>query len=281
MRRTLRGPLWTLTLLVLFGLCPAARAGSITFGGDLAGVLGGPVGTPVLLAGGTILDIPFSAALLGVGSVMGTVRLQNNPAATSGRIAINDFVFQSFRPSGAGPVSFTALIEQDYAYTGGPVGSFPTGGGSFSLDSVTTFTGFPPFTLRQSATVGECAGFEASCPGPGGVGFRLTSPGPPFPQTVPFGLVGDAFILPLTAPVHLELGLALTLSDNAFGVGPRIASGPSGSVESIGYVGPAAIPEPSTCTLLGIGLLGLLAYGRRRRQGSDALTARRNGLTCL
>src|SRR5262245_57584845 len=264
MRRTSRGPLWTLLLLVLFGLCPAARAGSIKFGGDLAGVLGGPVGTPVLLAGGTILDIPFSAALPGVGSVMGTLRLQNNPAATSGQIAINNFVFQSFRPSGAGPVSFTALIEQDYAYSGGPrSGGFNGGAG---LNSVTTFTGFP-----QSATVAQCAAFQRSCPGPGGVGFTLTAtPGGPFPQTVPYGFVGDA-ILPLTAPVqHLELGLALTLSDNAIGVGPRIASGPGGSVYSIGYSGPAAIPEPSTCTLVGIGLLALLACGRRRRQGSDA-----------
>jgi hypothetical protein len=263
MRQTSRGPLWILALLVLFGLCPAARAGTITFGGDLAGLLGGPVGTPFLLAGGTILDIPFSAALAGVGSVMGTVRLQNNPAATSGGIAINDFVFQSFRPSGSGPVSFTALIEQDYAYSGGP-GSGGFNGGTF-LNSVTTFTGFP-----QSATVAQCAAFQGSCPGPGGVGFTLTAtPGGPFPQTVPFGFVGDA-ILPLTAPVqHLELGLALTLSDNAIGVGPRIANGPGGSVYSIGYSGPAAIPEPSTWTLLGIGLVALVAYGRRR-QGSGA-----------
>jgi hypothetical protein len=261
MRRTSRGPLWTLALLVLFGRCPAAFAGSITFGGDLAGVLGGPIGTPALLAGGTILDIPFSAALAGVGSVTGTVRLQNNPAATSGGVAINDFVFQSFRPSGTGPVSFTALIEQDYAYSGGP-GSGGFNGISF-LNSVTTFTGFP-----QSATVAECAAFQRSCPAPSGVGLTLTpTPGGPFPQTVPFGFHGDA-ILPLTAPVqHLELGLALTLSDNAIGVGPRIANGPGGPVYSISYSGPAAIPEISTCTLLAIGLLGLLAYGRRRRQG--------------
>lgn len=267
MRRLSRGLLWTLGLLVLFGLCPNARAGSITFGGDLAGVLGGPISTPALLAGGTILDIPFSAALLGVGSVMGTVRLQNNPAATSGRIDIDDFVFQSFRTTGAGPVSFTVLIEQDFAYTGGPVG-----GGGLLMNSLTTFTGFP-----QSATVAQCGVFERSCPSPGGAGFPQTAtPGGPFPQTVPLSFVGDAFFLPLTAPVHVELRLALTLSDNAIGVGPRIADGPDppGSVLNIGYVGPAAIPEPSTCTLLSIGLLALFAYGRRRRQGSDGTGGR-------
>ena len=258
MSRISRVPLWAIALLVLFCLCPTARAGSITFGGDLVGILGGPVGTPILLSGGTILDIPFSAAMPGVGSVNGTVRLQNNAAATSGQIAINDFAFQSFRPSGAGPLSFTVLIQQDYAYTGGPLGS-----GTFSLDSMTTFTGFP-----QSATVGECAVFEANCPGPSVLSFPLTAmPGSPFPQAVPFGLVGDAFTLPLTAPVHLELGLALTLSDNVIAFGPRIAGGSSGSVHSISYSGPAAIPEASPCTLVSVGLLGLLEFARRRRQG--------------
>jgi hypothetical protein len=236
MKSTYRKTMPALVMLVLVGFVPPSHAGTITFGGDLAAALGGPIATPAVLGAGVVLDVPFATSVPGTGSVQGTVHLRNDGTATHGGMEINNFVFRSFRPAGAGGIAFTLAVDQDFAYAGPPRINLVD-----EVAASATFTGFP-----QGASID---------------GFPLAATsGGPFPEVQNFDVVGDGFGLPASSPLHLRLNLSLGLSDNALGDGPRITQllG-SMSIERLGYdPAPVPVPEPSTGVLLGCGVIGLL-----------------------
>ncbi|HLJ93150.1 MAG TPA: hypothetical protein VKU02_08165 [Gemmataceae bacterium] len=233
--------------VVLLGLPGSCLAGMITLGGSL---LSQSVATPMLLAGDQTVDAPFMASMPDVGVIRGTVQVGNS-GATAGVIRLIDFQFQSLRPAGAGDVSFTLAVDQDFVYAGpARVNS------AFALSGVATFTASP-----QSAS-GQVAGFFGVVLDP--LPFSASAnPQAAFPQVQDFGTTGSLQGLPAGQTMTLELSLALRLSDNAVGSGPRFDSpGGSGPFVSIGYAAPVA--EPATAALLGVSALALLGYAWRR-----------------
>src|SRR5262245_34655505 len=152
------------------GLPPAAVSGTITFGGD---VVTGTIPTPALIdAGGT-----FFLVLDPVGEFRGLVlTMRNNAAATAGEIAVDRFGFRSLRPAGAGGVTFTLAIDQDFAYAGAPaVAGFHDAAGA------ATFTGSP-----QRASVSS-GGFIEGLGGTLPVFDGAADPAGSFPQVRDFG----------------------------------------------------------------------------------------------
>lgn len=253
-------------LLLLLGvavavpLTPAVgRAGLITYGGDLAAALGGSTATPALITAGATLTVPFSATVPLVGSVTGNVRLSNF-AAASGNLSVTDLVFESDRPAGGGTVRFSIAIDQNFQSNGAPIVS----GGGASLFGRYTFTAFPQTAAVQGSAFVQ--GFGE------GIGLRsgAASPSGPFPQTQDAGFFLDFISAPGGPTVNLRLGLDLTLSDNAVGIGPRISSQvPGGAFGSVFYQ-TSAVPAPPTAALLGSGLCSWFAVVRWRRWGRKA-----------
>jgi hypothetical protein len=242
-----------LFLLSAFLLVPGySLAGTITVSGSL---LGESIATPTLLGGGETFDLPFAANFMDLGVISGIVHL-GNEAAAAGVIRVVDLQFQSLRPRGAGEVSFTVAVDQDFAYAGPPRVD-----GAFSLSSRAVFTAFP-----QSAS-GMVAGFLGVVLDPLPFAFAA-NPQDSFPQVQDFGTAGTLQAIPASETMSLRLLLSLRLSDNALSPGPRFeAVGGSGEFMSIGYTASASpIPEPSTQILLGLSALTLLGYAWRRRR---------------
>lgn len=230
-------------LLLLLSSPHVSIAGTITFGGDLAGLLG-PVLTDAVLDAGVVRDVPFAASLPGTGSVEGTVRLSNDITATSGSIEVLGFAFQSFRDAGAGSISFTLSVDQDLTYTGPALVN--VSGWDFPS---ATFTDFP-----QSASMN---------------GFPFTATPGPFPQIQDFILVLDGFGIPATSPMHLRLDLSLSLSDNALADGPRITESGFGPIEFRAYAAefvPEPVPEPASLLLMMTAGLAGVAWRARSRK---------------
>jgi hypothetical protein len=227
----------------------------ITFGGDLAGTLT-PFVTPTTITAGDMPVFHFdSGDVTDVGRVSGDVVLANDPTATAGSITVTNFSFVSFAPFGAGPISFTIDVSQDYDYNG-PAQTL----GSESLAGAYTFTEFPQggavtlTTAVNTFVLPPILDSGASNP-------------PPFPQTVlinPFPPPNQT--IAALMPMHLDLILGASLSDNASGSGPRLDM-------SIAQVSYAAVPEPGSLTQLVIGA-GVLAlrYAARRGRGGAATT---------
>ena len=240
-----------LTVTALFVLPRGAAAGTITYGGDLAPALGGSVVTPPLIDAGGTLNVPIGPVSLPlVGSIQGTVRLQNNGAASGGSVEVIGLTFQSLRPAGLGGVTFTLAVDQDFAYLGAPFVL-----GAHDVIGSATFTAFP-----QSATASGTGFIEGL--GGGSFPFSLSATaGGPFPQTQPFGIVADFAPVPAAAPVNLRLTLSLSLSDNAQATGPRVDITSRVAYQTVG-----GVPEPSAFLLLCCGGLILLGLSRRRRR---------------
>jgi hypothetical protein len=243
---------WLLSSLValfLFGMPQACLAGIITYGGDL---LQGLSQTPLLLAGGQMVDTPFSASVPNLGVLSGDVQLEN-VAGTAGAIRLVNFQFQSLRPAGTGDVSFTLLVDQNFAYAGPP-----TVKGTFSLSGSTTFTASP-----QSSS-GFVAGFLGVVLDP--LPFSFTAgPQGSFPQKQEFGMVGSLPALTAEETMRIQLSVSLRLSDNALSPGPRFdGAGNGGEFASLSYAA-SPVPEPATEVLLGLGVLSVLGYAWRRQ----------------
>jgi len=231
----------------------SSPAGTISIGGS---VLGESVATPRLLGGGDTFDLSFAATVTDLGVVSGIVHIGND-AATAGVIRLANLQFQSLRPKGAGDITFTLTVDQDFAYAG------PRSvDGAFSLTGSTTFTAFP------QSSGGHVAGLLGVVLDPLPFAFAANSQGS-FPQVEEFGTTGGLQGIPAAETMSLRLYLSLRLSDNTLPAGPRFDAPGGGEFISIGYRASAApIPEPSTQILLGVSTLTLLGYAWQRRRAT-------------
>jgi hypothetical protein len=247
MRRAARLRTLAIALIGLFAAAPPSGAGTITFGGDLAGALS-PIATPTTIAAGGMPDFAFdSGSVANVGQVSGDVVFSNNSDATAGSITITNLSFVSSAPLGAGPVSFTVAISQDFDYNG-----LPHVLGSESLGGAYTFTAFPQSGLASTTSDVSSVALEPF------LALGSSSAGA-FPQSVPINpSPPPGTLVAASNPLHLDLFLGITLSDNALGSGPSAVI----SDASVSYV--SAIPEPSTWVLVLTGTLALAAAATLR-----------------
>jgi hypothetical protein len=255
----MRTPLTRLgsVLVLLISAGSPSRAGTITFGGNLANNLPGvgmPVATPATLAAGQTFEFPFRATLAGVGMVSGDIKMTNNATATGGSIVVTDFRFASLSPAnGATPIQFDVTIDQDFA---SKIGT-PQLSVTEHLDGSFTFTARP-----QDGSIGMATQVNRKK----GLGFGLAK------STVNDGLgmlpispPDQKYIAPNTpgTPVDAMLALVISLSNNTLNNGPAIALPSSASVSF-------AVPEPPAWFLGGFGVAGVLGYrwlgGRCRRR---------------
>jgi hypothetical protein len=227
----------TFALLTLACVPQVSTAGMITFGGDLAGMLGGPLGTPALIGGGQTVTRAFdSMVVAGIGRVQGSVIFRNNATATAGDITLTDFVFESDKPANTAAITFSIDIDQDFTYAGGPMID-----GRQSLNGAFTFTAGPQDgVIRRMVSSLERMVFpDLADVGMSGAGM--------FPQVDPIGpLMNNLMGIPAAAPIEAEMFLAMALSDNALGIGPRISL-PSSAFLSYASEGEdflQPIPEP-------------------------------------
>jgi hypothetical protein len=240
-----------LALLFLPWATQPLEAGLIIFGGDLAGALSSPVSTPATLSAGAMPTFHFdSGTVPGIGRVSGDVVLANSADATAGSITVTNFSFVSARPPGTGPVGFTLAVSQDFTYAGPPLVS-----ASEALNGLYTFTALSQSGLVSlSDAVNSFVLTPFTVPGQGS--------GSSFPQTVPINPASPPDLgVPAATPVHLDLFLGVSLSDNAQGNGPRV------DLSSAVVRYSAVVPEPGTLVLSSVGgVLTGLGYHRRRRK---------------
>jgi len=145
-----------------------------------------------------------------------------------------------------------------------------SGNGIGIFDSVVIFhiTGFGTFTTSSTPVVLE----DPSFPFLGNFGAGLEAGGaflgafrtatPPFDADAPGPSVLSSFLTPVTL---LPFTVALSGSAGDLVINNLASLGTTATIR-------AAIPEPSTMTLLGLGTVSLTAYGWRRRRA-----ARRGG----
>jgi hypothetical protein len=243
---------------VILSLGPSlSRAGSITFGGDLASNLpgvGGPVATPASLAAGQTFEFPFKATVAGLASVSGDVIMTNSFTATGGTIVVTDFRFVSLSPAGGKRPMFSVTVSQDFASKVAaarlPVSEHLNGLFAFSKNT-------------QSATVGVADILNGTF----GKGFSLRRNGRAGLGEFPFNPPDNIFNAPNNVGKDVTAGLSLSLglSDDTQNNAPRITLPASASLAF-------GVPEPSAAVLSGVGVLGLLLrYGwQGRRARHDA-----------
>src|SRR5262249_4808630 len=141
----------------------------------------------------------------------GVVELRNDPSGTAGTVRATNFSLRSLQPAGAGGLTLTLTIDQDFAYLGPPAVN-----GAHDLLATATFTAFP-----QSAGASS-TGFIRSTGNLLPLDFAA-NPAGPFPQDQSASLTSDFLVAPAATPLHLQLIVELTVSDNASGNGPRVS----------------------------------------------------------
>jgi len=245
--------------------------GTITFTGDsaLVAALGGSIDTGAsTLAVGQTLIIPFSATVTDVEGVSGEVVL--SAGASGGSIQLNNVVF-----TGLGPISsllsFGMSVNQRFEHSGPDTLSLLTTGDGFAH-----FTGMGPGIQPGSVVTNSTMKFAPSIkPDSGG---SSVGSGPftyaqwafsddAFPLDVDFSPLSRSTtgIAKTTSnPVTLIFEYETTLDP----FNTVANAGTSTTLRSAGlsFSGtPAAVPEPASLALIGVGVAGALAFARRRR----------------
>jgi hypothetical protein len=230
--------------------------GDVTYGGSLStGFLSTITGTTTQSLGIT----PFSGVTLPAADTFTTGGTNVN-VPTFGNVSLNPGSYGTLSFNGAdtltlhaGDYYFTGITTNGSAFnnlnldlTSGPIRIFVTGnvdlGGAFT----TEVNGGPASSANPDLAAGNLLETLGNF---NGSGFFTT----------------DLFFGTIFAP---NGSITTGFQSNVIGslVGQTIDSS-STNVTGVAYEGFAApVPEPSTLTLAGLGALGLLGYGRRRRQ---------------
>jgi len=272
--RTLRRLAFPGLATLLLTIIPISRTsfgGTITFKGDSALVeaLGGSINTGAsTIAVGQTLTIPFSATVTGVESVSGEIVLSAD--ANGGLIQLNNVVF-----TGEGPISslltFGLAVEQRFEY------SRPD-----TLEILGTGNGFAHFTgmgpgIQPGSVVTDASMKFTPWINPDSAGSTVGS----LPFTyVQWAFSDDSFPLDLdfspysrpiagifkstSNPVTLIFEYETTL--DPFNTVANAGTSTTLRSAALSFSGtPAAVPEPASLALIGVGMAGALAFARRRR----------------
>ncbi len=239
-------------LFVLSCVSPGSIAGMITFSGDLAGVLGGPLVTPDLIAAGQTIERTFDSGIVaGTGSVKGAVEFSNTleEGLQVGRIVLREFVFTSDRQ---GEITFGIDILQDFAHPAPSADEFgmlaPAGKFVFPDSSQSGVVLLSATLEDKPFTVGgEQGGDEI---------IRCAESG----ESNACGGSALLDVVPALAPISASMSLDMTLTNGEV-TGSQIIL----DLVALRYDA-LLVPEPNSVVLLGTGLISLLVgYGWRRR----------------
>ena len=259
-----------LALIVLAGVPRLSMGGLITFTGDaaLVSALGGSLSTGVKqVAIGQTFDLGFKATVAGVESVSGNVLFSNT--ASGGTVQLSNVIFTLLSPSTTS-VGFGLSVNQAFTSTGPNTLELQrTGSGFAHLTS--------PSTQFQPGDVGVTAGVSftpAIKPDPNTTVSSIPTGrslfnfgGDPYPEDLAYSLTPQ-HITGITkttiSPVSLIFDYSTTLT--AFNSYTGAGSATTLDAASLSYsIAPAAVPEPASLALLGIGAMGIALIARRHR----------------
>jgi len=138
-----------------------------------------------------------------------------------------------------------------------------SGGATFTSSSRTDTMSFQSFLDPNNAASGFPASFGV---GTGTAGFTLTSPG----GTTPVSVSGnDTPVADISRGSLYALSNITTVTITALGLGTSVDTG--GSTTATPQENSTSIvPEPSSFAIAGLGALGMIGYGLRRRKAQGA-----------
>jgi len=245
--------------------------GTITFTGDsaLVAALGGVINTGEnTIAVGQTVTIPFNATVTGVEGVSGEIVLSAD--ANGGSIRLNNVVFTALGPI-SGLLSFGLSVDQRFEHSGpGALELLGSGNGSAH------FTGMGPGIQPGSVVTTASMKFTPSIkPDSGGASvgslpstynqwafsddtFPLDQDFPSYSR--PIKGISKSTSNPVTLIFTYETSLDPFNTVANAGTSTTLGSAALSFSEA-----PAAVPEPTSLALIGVGMAGALVLARRRR----------------
>lgn len=258
------------TVLALMIIPQPLFGGTITFTGDsaLIAALGGSIDTgESTIAVGQTVVIPFNATVTGVEGVSGEIVLSAD--ANGGSIRLNNVVFTAL---GSTPdkLSFGLKVEQAFAYSGPNSLELLGTGNGFAH-----FTGMGPGNQPGSVVTTANMTFTPSMkPDSGGssVGsipfsynqWAFEDDTFPFDQDFsPYSRGITGITKSTSNPVTLIFAYETSL--DPFNTAMNAGASTTLRSATLDFSGsPAAIPEPTSLAMVGIGMAGVLVFARRR-----------------
>lgn len=246
--------------------------GTITFTGDsaLVAALGGSIDTGAhTIAVGQTITIPFNATVTGVEGVSGEIVLSAD--ATGGSIQLNNVVFTGLGPI-SGALTFGLSVEQGFEYSRPDTLSLLGTGNGFAH-----FTGMEPGIQPGSVTTDASMKFtpmvkpDSGGSSVGSVPFSYTQ-WAFSDETFPLDLDFPSYSRPITGITKSTSNPVTLIFEYETTIAPFNTVANAGTSTTLGSAAlsfsgttPAAVPEPASLALIGVGMAGALAFARRRR----------------